>query len=574
MASVDDPEDLPDSSGDIRRIEITMADGKLVLRMAAHGIILPLVEQTPEGKVNRYYYHWLLDTDNNPATGRSNAEYEGSPTNLERPVGTERVVMVAWRDGAPNGLEVYDPLDDDTVLLSDFEYTVTDNVLEVRLPLEPLGLTMGQTISFSAFQEGASDGWLVDWVESAEFTVSDGALPGIGIPNEFEGDAHGFKITLTDEGDATADPETVGVRLDGAPATATASKAGGVTTITGVHAQLLPPNTTHTVSLSVEVGGEVQSRDFVFQVGPYTVLPTRTRLASVNAADKGFVVFTTQVSEGQIFDGSVSIHNNIAEKAELQITGMAAPEGGPPYVNESNFDFPQLWKGRPHLAEGVINWYEFGPFESASLNFPEDQAIPNFFGATANGIVVEILTYLHLDRGAHKLGLYTEGGHKVTAGLTPGSPLVSLLDNSGELAPVPSYFARNQFFDVVAPEDGYYPLRVLWFQERRNQEQGAVFELFSVRNKALHLLNESGNASSIMTYRAGPLLNPTEPIPEEPDLPVIGISAGTGTVTVTYSGTLEGAESIHGPWTVIGTPAQSPMTLPTSGSLRFLRTRN
>ena len=131
--------------------------------------------------------------------------------------------MVAWRDGAPNGLEVYDPLDDDTVLLSDFEYTVTDNVLEVRLPLEPLGLTMGQTISFSAFQEGASDGWLVDWVESAEFTVSDGALPGIGIPNEFEGDAHGFKITLTDEGDATADPETVGVRLDGAPATATAS---------------------------------------------------------------------------------------------------------------------------------------------------------------------------------------------------------------------------------------------------------------------------------------------------------------------------------------------------------------
>ncbi len=569
VSSVDDPSDLPDSSGDIKRIEITVADGQLVLRMSVHGIILPTVEQTPEGKVNRYYYHWLLDTDNNPATGRSNAEYEGNSTNLQRPIGAERVIMVGWRNGAPNGLEVYDPLDDDTALLSDFAYTVTNGVLEVKLPFAPLGITMGQTISFSAFQEGASDGWMVDWVESAEFTVSEGALPGISIPNSFEGDAYGYSIVLTDEGTETATAASVAVKLNGTAATATATKVGGITTITGVHSQLLAPNSTHTLNLNVEVGGENQSRDYVFQVGTYTILPQDTRLATVNTADRGFVVFTTQISEVQTADSAGSVHTNMAALAEKQLTGtMTYEDGTTPYYNEANLDAFELWKGRPHTITGPINWYELAPAESTLLNFSGDEPIPGITGFNANGLVVEIMTYLHLTQGAHKLGLYTEGGHKVTAGLSPSSPVISMIDNSGIVAPVPSYFARNQFFDVVAPTEGYYPLRVLWFQARRSQEPGALFELFSVRNKALHLMNQTGNSSSIMAYRAASLLNPTVPVPE------LSITRGTDSITVTYTGTLYATDAIGGTWTAVGTPAQSPLTLPTTGTARFLRSGN
>ena len=78
-ARVTDPTDMADSSGDIRAIAVQVQGDNLMLSMTVQGLAAPAVEQTPTGMANRYYYHWLLDTDNNPATGRSNAEYEGTP---------------------------------------------------------------------------------------------------------------------------------------------------------------------------------------------------------------------------------------------------------------------------------------------------------------------------------------------------------------------------------------------------------------------------------------------------------------------------------------------------------------
>jgi hypothetical protein len=88
--SVDDPSDMADSSGDIKRIEASVADGNLNLTMTVYGVIAPSVEETPEGMTNRYYYHWILDTDNNPDTGYLNDEYEGNATNLETPIDRRR----------------------------------------------------------------------------------------------------------------------------------------------------------------------------------------------------------------------------------------------------------------------------------------------------------------------------------------------------------------------------------------------------------------------------------------------------------------------------------------------------
>ena len=108
-----DPADLPDPSGDIREISLEVKDGALVLSMAAEGVICPSVDETPEGKTNRYYYHFIIDTDNNPATGFSTSEYEGNQTGLEKPLGGEVTVQVGWRNGAPDGTEVYNSINDD-----------------------------------------------------------------------------------------------------------------------------------------------------------------------------------------------------------------------------------------------------------------------------------------------------------------------------------------------------------------------------------------------------------------------------------------------------------------------------
>jgi hypothetical protein len=66
---------MADSSGDIKRIEAWVDEGSLHLTMTVHGVFAPSVEDTPAGMTNRYYYHWLLDTDNNPDTGYLNDEY-------------------------------------------------------------------------------------------------------------------------------------------------------------------------------------------------------------------------------------------------------------------------------------------------------------------------------------------------------------------------------------------------------------------------------------------------------------------------------------------------------------------
>ena len=179
VAGVDDPADMADSSGDIKRIEAWVDGGNLNLTMTVYGVFAPSVEDTPAGMSNRYYYHWILDTDNNPDTGYLNNEYEGNPTNLETPIGVDVLIQFGWRNGATDGVYAY-TLDlstgDEVELFGEYEYTIEGDTIHAVIPLEDLGLEMGQTIAVSAFQEGASNDWQVDWLESFVLTSSLGQV--------------------------------------------------------------------------------------------------------------------------------------------------------------------------------------------------------------------------------------------------------------------------------------------------------------------------------------------------------------------------------------------------------------
>ncbi len=162
-AEVSDPEDMADTSGDVKMIQAAYADGQLYLRMVVYGTIAPAVADTPAGMTNRYYYHWIFDTDDDVNTGFNNSEYEGSPTNVD-PIGVDVVVMIGWRDGNPNGLEVYDPLTEE-MFMENFEFAASGDSMEAVIPIDVLGVSEGDKVGFSAFQEGASDDWAVDWLQ-------------------------------------------------------------------------------------------------------------------------------------------------------------------------------------------------------------------------------------------------------------------------------------------------------------------------------------------------------------------------------------------------------------------------
>ena len=146
---------MADSSGDIKRIEAWVEDGKLNLTMTVYGVFAPSVAQTPAGMTNRYYYHWILDTDNDPATGYYNAEYEGNATGVKTPIGVDVVVQFGWRDGHTNGVYAYIALTEEA-LVEDYEYAIDGDTIHAIIPLADLGLTPDDIIAMSAFLEGAS----------------------------------------------------------------------------------------------------------------------------------------------------------------------------------------------------------------------------------------------------------------------------------------------------------------------------------------------------------------------------------------------------------------------------------
>ena len=128
-ATVDDAKDMADSSGDIRQIQAHVEGGNLHLSMTVDGIAAPSVDDTPEGMKNRYYYHWLFDTDSDIATGFKNDAYEGNSTGLTKPIGADLVVQLGWRDGKPNGVYAYDPVDDDVHLVDDYNFSVSGDTI-------------------------------------------------------------------------------------------------------------------------------------------------------------------------------------------------------------------------------------------------------------------------------------------------------------------------------------------------------------------------------------------------------------------------------------------------------------
>ena len=72
---------------------------------------------------------------------------------------------------------------------------------------------------------------------------------------------------------------------------------------------------------------------------------------------------------------------------------------------------------RPYLEWSAA---EDAPVEAGNFNATatqqEDVAIPLVRGGSANGLVIEVLAYLELKAGYHRLGLNTIGGYQASMG--------------------------------------------------------------------------------------------------------------------------------------------------------------
>jgi hypothetical protein len=118
--------------------------------------------------------------------------------------------------------------------------------------------------------------------------------------------------------------------------------------------------------------------------------------------------------------------------------------------------------------------------------------------------------------------------------------------------------ASDTIFSFYVPQAGVYPFRCFYMQGGG----GANVEWFTVTKDGAKVLLNDTATGALKTYRARTFV-PT---------PTLAIGRQAGNVVITYTGTLQSADAITGPWTdVVG--ASSPYSTAPSAAQRYYRSR-
>jgi len=219
----------------------------------------------------------------------------------------------------------------------------------------------------------------------------------------------------------------------------------------------------------------------------FTQLPVASRVTP-DTGKAGFSAFTYQVGVGQV---------DTLHRAERQILGQLKDSQGAVLPNVANLTGAGL-SGRFDVP-GVVN---FGDITGGFMGrFGSDDAIPGLPGQLGhfNDVAMEVITYLDLPQGVVRMGVNSDDGFEVSAGV-----IKDLFDRTilGRVDGVSG--SSSRIFDFYVPEAGVYPFRVLW-----EQGQGAAgLEWFTVKpDGTAVLVNDTANGG----YRAYREIMTTEP---------------------------------------------------------------
>ena len=188
--------------------------------------------------------------------------------------------------------------------------------------------------------------------------------------------------------------------------------------------------------------------------------------------------------------------------------------------------------------------------------FPDKIIVPGIDpNYSTDDYAVEILTYLDLSAGAHRFGVVTDDGYKVASGASlkdPNAPLLGF-HNGGP---------ANETFDFVVTQAGLYPFRMVWY-ERGGSSYAEWWSTDLATSTNRVLINDPDSANAVKGYTSF----------KASVAPTISISVTGGNTVMTFTGTLQAADDVTGPYQDV-TGATSPRTVNTAGaSKKFWRAR-
>ena len=367
-------------------------------------------------------------------------------------------------------------------------------------------LAVDDIVTVSVQREGAggiviaSEDGLVSLHYRANYSAADGDTSPPKLAS-FEGlGVDGFRAKLENFG-LSIDAASIKATLNGADAELTTSTEGGTTIVNYSFPYIPAPLSKHDVSLSYsDSAGNSFTKDLVFSITlDYKGVPASYASSSVDKTAPGFVANVTQISTIQT-ETLASVHGGTIQGAEKQLAGqflnpneLDDNDNPQPYLNEADPDAWDSWSIAPVEIDGTINWNQ--DEVAVQGNFGEETLIPQIpgWGDSSDGIVAEIITYLELKKGLHQLGVNSDDGFSLSFGPN-AKDVLGLV--AGQFNGTRG--AADTIFNIVVPEDGLYPARLVWWEAGG----GANIEFFSITNGKKILVN-SDDPNAIKAYRAG-----------------------------------------------------------------------
>jgi len=350
-------------------------------------------------------------------------------------------------------------------------------------------------IVFAARTGGANQNHHVDNIRITTIPAAEPVVSGVS------GTANTLKVTIDDSGTAVYKAGSASIKVDGAPVTIASSSKTGTTTTFLVNLDTFLAAGSHSVELAFQ---DTANNSFTstrtYTIAPYVTLPVALKVAT--ASGDGFNARVNQIDVTRGPGDANSISNAETQAAD----GFIDPSTGEPWANVA---LPEA----PVVQRAIINWDQFGAAAgnfNANNGFFEDfiPGVPGFgsAGDGADNIVAEITTFLELKKGSHTLVVNSDDGFLVTAGFSPLGTRLGWFDGGRG--------AADTAFNIVAPEDGFYPIRLLWWEGG----DGANIEFFSVDNATGErvLVNDRTKPNAIKAYttgRTGGFLQSVLPVP-------------------------------------------------------------
>ncbi len=307
--------------------------------------------------------------------------------------------------------------------------------------------------------------------------------------------------------DTTVNVASVKLALNGTPAAGAQvqSTPDGATLMYAID-PLPPAGATNIAVVTFQDSENVEVRTEWQFVVSYASLDPATRINGTGR-ERGFRMRVVQAPQE---NGALE---NSLERAEQQ---LAANSTIPRFVDTN-------------LVVQLVNFNK-RPGENAG-NFEDDQPVPGI-DVDANGdndFSTELVTFLELPAGAHRMGVVTDDGYKLASGAMPvgaGTPAIAF-HNGGP---------ANETFDFVVPVAGIYPFRLVWY-ERGGAGHGEWFSVNPASGERT-LVNGSGTAAikawhDVQIQEPGVTLHASATVagPYAPE-PGASVDAANRTVTV------------------------------------------